>query len=84
MAGGPYCYVIYPLLVLCFTNTRYLMATFLSMYNKWMFSAKHLGFHFPLLVTGVHQLEQWILSTVVLLAVPAIRPKKQISARHYL
>jgi solute carrier family 35 protein C2 len=62
----------------------YILATFLSMYNKWMFSARHLGFRFPLLVTGVHQLVQMTFSALIMWNVPHIRPERWMKPREYL
>ena len=42
-----------------------MLATILSVYNKWMFSADHYGFSFPLLVTTFHALVQFSLASTL-------------------
>ena len=44
---------------------RFLFATILSVYNKWMFSADHFGFPAPLFVTTMHMFVQFILAAVL-------------------
>nr|GAT57766.1 predicted protein [Mycena chlorophos] len=43
----------------------FLFSTLLSLYNKWMFSADHFGFPFPLLVTTLHFFVQFILALLL-------------------
>ncbi|KAG8960459.1 Triose-phosphate Transporter [Tulasnella sp. 419] len=40
-------------------------ATLLSLYNKWMFSPAYYGFPFPLFVTTMHMLVQFICSALI-------------------
>ena len=52
--------------VLCsFVYARFSFATVLSVYNKWMFSADHFGFPFPLFVTTMHMLVQFVLAALI-------------------
>ncbi|KAJ7072553.1 TPT-domain-containing protein [Mycena amicta] len=46
----------------CFIASWFLFSTLLSLYNKWMFSADHFGFPYPLLVTTLHFFVQFILA----------------------
>lgn len=43
-------------------------------YNKWMFGSKDLNFHFPLFTTSLHMVVQFILSSLILLVFPSLRP----------
>ncbi|VVT57445.1 uncharacterized protein SAPINGB_P005699 [Magnusiomyces paraingens] len=43
----------------------YAFSLSISIYNKWMFSAEHLDFQFPILTTSGHQFMQFILSFIV-------------------
>ncbi|KAI9230633.1 MAG: triose phosphate transporter [Piptocephalis tieghemiana] len=63
--------------------SRYILATFLSVYNKYMFDPKHLGFHYPLFVTGMHQIVQFILASLCLLRFPRLRPRPWMTPREY-
>ena len=47
------------------TFNRYMFATLLSLYNKWMFSPEYYGFKYPLFVTCTHMVVQFSLATVV-------------------
>ncbi|KAI8061154.1 triose-phosphate transporter family-domain-containing protein [Gongronella butleri] len=64
--------------------TWYLFATFLSIYNKWMFSADHYNFQYPLFVTSVHMIVQFCFSGAFLFFVPTLRPKSRPTARNYI
>ncbi|KAK3052786.1 hypothetical protein LTR09_006269 [Extremus antarcticus] len=46
----------------------------ISVYNKWMFSAENLDFHYPLFVTSLHMLVQFSLASGVLYFIPRFRP----------
>jgi solute carrier family 35 protein C2 len=46
----------------------------ISVYNKWMFSKENLDFHFPLFVTSIHMIVQFILASSVLFFIPRFRP----------
>ncbi|PPJ51600.1 hypothetical protein CBER1_08494 [Cercospora berteroae] len=46
----------------------------ISVYNKWMFSAENLDFHFPLFTTSVHMLVQFSLASLVIIFLPRFRP----------
>lgn len=43
----------------------YIFSLTISVYNKWMFSADHLNFKFPILTTSGHQLVQFTISCLV-------------------
>ncbi|KAI9490341.1 triose-phosphate transporter family-domain-containing protein [Zychaea mexicana] len=64
--------------------TWYLFATFLSVYNKWMFSAEHYNFQFPLFVSSIHMVVQFIFSGLSILLVPRLRPTKRPTVREYI
>ncbi|KAI9252935.1 triose-phosphate transporter family-domain-containing protein [Phascolomyces articulosus] len=59
-------------------------ATFLSVYNKWMFSEEHYGFQFPLFVSSTHMVVQFIFAGFSLLLVPKIRPTKRPTLKEYI
>ncbi|OAD74191.1 hypothetical protein PHYBLDRAFT_112042, partial [Phycomyces blakesleeanus NRRL 1555(-)] len=59
-------------------------ATILSVYNKWMFSAEHYNFQFPLFVTTIHMVVQSIFAGCSLLIVPKLRPKKIPTGKEYI
>jgi solute carrier family 35 protein C2 len=46
----------------------------ISVYNKWMFSKENLDFHFPLFVTSIHMIVQFVLASTVLYFIPRFRP----------
>lgn len=54
----------------------------ISVYNKWMFSADNLDFHFPLFTTSLHMLVQFTLASSVLFFVPRFRPGKDGFSGH--
>ncbi|TVY57281.1 putative transporter [Lachnellula cervina] len=53
----------------------YIFSLSISIYNKWMFSADHLDFKFPLFTTCMHMLVQFSLSSLVLYFLPQFRPR---------
>ena len=55
----------------------YTFSLLLSLYNKWMFAPNHLNFPFPLFVTGMHMVVQFLLSGMVLWWFPQFRPKRE-------
>ncbi|SAL96636.1 hypothetical protein [Absidia glauca] len=64
--------------------TWYTFATFLSVYNKWMFSADHYNFQFPLFVTSIHMVVQFTFAGSSLLLVPRLRPKSRPTPKEYM
>ncbi|KAL9101665.1 MAG: hypothetical protein Q9163_003104 [Psora crenata] len=54
----------------------YLFSLSISIYNKWMFTPKYLGFHFPLFTTCMHMVVQFCLAALVLYWVPHLRPRR--------
>jgi solute carrier family 35 protein C2 len=52
--------------------SRFLFATVLSVYNKWMFAPEHFGFPYPLFVTALHMFVQFALAA----SIRAIWPKQ--------
>ncbi|KAF3935402.1 hypothetical protein ABW20_dc0102799 [Dactylellina cionopaga] len=52
----------------------YMFSLLISVYNKWMFSEKHLNFRFPLFVTSFHMLMQFTLSGLVMWYFVQFRP----------
>ena len=65
------------LIILGFILIWYTFSLLLSLYNKWMFAPGHLNFPFPLFVTALHMLVQFILSGFVLWRFPHFRPKRE-------
>jgi uncharacterized membrane protein (DUF485 family) len=54
----------------------YTFSLLLSLYNKWMFAPNHLNFPFPLFVTSLHMIVQFVLSAITLWLLPQFRPKR--------
>ncbi|KAF3928029.1 hypothetical protein AA313_de0201342 [Arthrobotrys entomopaga] len=52
----------------------YMFSLLISVYNKWMFSEKHLNFRFPLFITSIHMLVQFSLSSLVIWYFVQFRP----------
>ena len=65
------------LVILSLILLWYTFSLLLSLYNKWMFAPAHLNFPFPLFVTGMHMVVQFILSGLVLWWFPHFRPKRE-------
>ncbi|TNY17456.1 triose-phosphate transporter family-domain-containing protein [Rhodotorula diobovata] len=61
----------------------YCFSTLISLYNKWMFSADHYNFPYPLFVTSVHMLVQWCLSALTLSVFRSLRPQTKPRSRDY-
>lgn len=74
------------LVILGLIGLWYTFSLLLSLYNKWMFAPAHLNFPFPLFVTGMHMVVQFILSGVALWWFPHLRPKREdyMSVKEYL
>ena len=55
----------------------YFFSLAISVYNKWMFSDAHgaVVFPFPLFSTSMHMVVQFALSSMILYAVPSLRPR---------
>ncbi|KZF24396.1 TPT-domain-containing protein [Xylona heveae TC161] len=53
----------------------YFFSLSISLYNKWMFSEKHLNFKYPLFTTCLHMLVQFTLASLVLFFFPHFRPR---------
>ncbi|KAJ3842372.1 TPT-domain-containing protein [Lentinula raphanica] len=49
-----------------FIGSWFFFAILLSMYNKWMFSDSHFNFPYPLFVTSLHMVVQFLLAGLVL------------------
>ena len=66
-------------------ESRFCFATVLSVYNKWMFSAEHFGFPYPLFVTTMHMFVQFILATLIRNIWPKrFRPQNAPSRVNYM
>jgi solute carrier family 35, member C2 len=66
------------------TCDRYLFATILSVYNKWMFSPEHFGFPFPIFVTMMHMYVQFVFAAFLRAVWPRkFRPEHTPSRRDY-
>ncbi|KAF9988999.1 Triose-phosphate Transporter [Mortierella antarctica] len=61
----------------------YSCSTALSFYNKWLFSPSHHNFQFPLFTTSLHMVAQFLLSSLTLAALPALRPKATPTAKDF-
>ncbi|KAJ7209628.1 triose-phosphate transporter family-domain-containing protein, partial [Mycena pura] len=62
----------------------FLFSTILSLYNKWMFSAEHFGFPYPLLVTTMHFCVQFLLAFLLRTLLPQrFRPRQGPTAADY-
>ncbi|GAA5901752.1 hypothetical protein JCM8208_003576 [Rhodotorula glutinis] len=61
----------------------YCFSTLISLYNKWMFSAEHYNFPYPLFVTSIHMLVQWCLSALTLSIFRNLRPQTKPQPRDY-
>ncbi|BGP26354.1 nucleotide-sugar transporter [Rhodotorula toruloides] len=53
----------------------YCFSTLISVYNKWMFSADHYNFPYPLFVTSIHMLVQWCLAALAMSFWKGLWPK---------
>ncbi|KAF8840243.1 TPT-domain-containing protein [Paxillus ammoniavirescens] len=68
----------------CFILSWFLFATVLSVYNKWMFSPDHFAFPYPLFVTALHMLVQFLLAAILRFVFPRrFRPEKKPTLRDY-
>lgn len=64
---------------------RYLFATILSVYNKWMFSPGLYGFPAPLFVTTLHMFVQFLLAASIRALWPHhFKPKARPTSSGYL
>lgn len=61
----------------------YSCSTALSFYNKWLFSPNHHNFRFPLFTTSLHMVAQFVLSSITLAFLPALRPKTAPTAKDF-
>ncbi|KAH8917411.1 TPT-domain-containing protein [Atractiella rhizophila] len=68
---------------LAFIGGWYLFSTLISVYNKWMFSADHYNFGYPLFVTSLHMLIQFILCSITLSIFSSLRPSTRPSRYDY-
>ena len=67
------------------SSSRFLFATLLSVYNKWMFSPDRFAFPYPLFVTSLHMLIQFILAGVLRYSLPAhFKPEHNPNPRDYV
>lgn len=67
------------------SHCRFVFATILSVYNKWMFSPKYFGFPYPLFVTTLHMFVQFILAAAIRILWPArFRPKRSPTKGDYV
>ncbi|KAI8381568.1 triose-phosphate transporter family-domain-containing protein [Radiomyces spectabilis] len=62
----------------------YTFATFLSVYNKWIFSIDYYGFQFPLFVTTIHMVVQFFFAGTSLVIAPKLRPTKRPTVTEYI
>jgi hypothetical protein len=52
--------------------------------DKWMFSADHYNLGFPLFVTSIHMVVQFVLSGLTLCLFPKLRSPVRPTARDYV
>ncbi|GAA5985937.1 hypothetical protein JCM10908_006340 [Rhodotorula pacifica] len=69
-------------------NVLYILAWYcfsmlISLYNKWMFSEEYYNFPYPLFVTSIHMLVQWLLAALTLSIFPRLRPTNRPQPRDY-
>jgi solute carrier family 35 protein C2 len=62
---------------------RYIFATILSVYNKWMFTPEYYNFPYPLFVTMIHQIVQFGLAFAIRRIWPSLRPKEKPNRSDY-
>ncbi|KAJ2370011.1 hypothetical protein H4S01_000644 [Coemansia sp. RSA 2610] len=62
----------------------YTFSGVLSVYNKWLFGSSERDFPFPLFVTSIHMLVQYMLASVCLRVFPQLQPAKTPSWSVYL
>ncbi|KAH7916521.1 triose-phosphate transporter family-domain-containing protein [Hygrophoropsis aurantiaca] len=68
----------------CFIASWFFFATVLSLYNKWMFSPDHFGFPYPLFVTTLHMIVQFVLAAILRLLFPQkFRPNQSPNLKDY-
>ncbi|ORX90031.1 TPT-domain-containing protein [Basidiobolus meristosporus CBS 931.73] len=63
--------------------TWYIFSTGISLYNKWMVDKSHFNFPYPLFITSMHQVMQFICSGLCLLIFPSLRPTCHPSKKDY-
>ncbi|KAK4703729.1 solute carrier family 35, member C2, partial [Phenoliferia sp. Uapishka_3] len=51
--------------------------------DKWMFSEDHYNFRYPLFVTSIHMMVQWLLATLTLSIFKGLRPSNRPEVRDY-
>ncbi|KAJ4483681.1 triose phosphate transporter [Lentinula aciculospora] len=67
-----------------FIGSWFFFAILLSMYNKWMFSDSHLNFPYPLFVTSLHMVVQFLLAGLVLNVWPhKFKPERYPTTEEY-
>ncbi|KAF9506569.1 hypothetical protein BS47DRAFT_1321727 [Hydnum rufescens UP504] len=67
-----------------FIASWFSLATILSLYNKWMFSPDKFGFPFPIFVTSVHMVVQFVLAGLLRTLFPKLfRPPRGPSIHDY-
>ncbi|KAJ1799471.1 hypothetical protein LPJ59_001804 [Coemansia sp. RSA 2399] len=72
------------LYIALYTLLWYAFSGVLSVYNKWLFGSSERDFPFPLFVTSIHMLVQYLLAALCLRLFPALRPPQQPTWGVYL
>ncbi|KAI9188476.1 triose-phosphate transporter family-domain-containing protein, partial [Polychytrium aggregatum] len=63
----------------------YITSLCLAIYNKFLLSKDHYGFHFPLFTTMIHMMMQSVLSLLVVTCIlPSMKPTRLPSLRDYV
>lgn len=71
--------------VLTLSSHRFVFATLLSVYNKWMFSPDRYGFPSPLFVTTTHMWVQFSLAALLRYTLPGhFRPDHNPNREDYM
>ncbi|KAJ2556607.1 hypothetical protein EV175_001892 [Coemansia sp. RSA 1933] len=72
------------LFAVLYTLLWYAFSGVLSVYNKWLFGSSERDFPFPLFVTSIHMLVQYLLASLCLRLFPRLRPPVQPTWSIYL
>ncbi|KAI9506684.1 triose-phosphate transporter family-domain-containing protein, partial [Coemansia spiralis] len=67
-----------------YTLLWYLFSGMLSVYNKWLFGSSERDFPFPLFVSSIHMLVQYLLAILCLRISPNFQPSQSLTWRVYM
>ena len=81
VSGQPPINIVFP----TYRLYRFLFATLLSLYNKWMFSRAYFAFPAPVFVTTIHMVVQFILAAMLRVFWPKkFRPSGNPTPKYYV